>query len=119
MQKIVTNRCYGGFSLSHQAILRYAEIKGIKLYLEKDNGFTTYWTAPKDQRRGERRSEITLYDRSITRDDLALVQTVEELGEAADGGCAELGITEIPDGVEWEITEYDGLEYVAEAHRTW
>ena len=25
----------------------------------------------------------------------------------------------IPDDVEWQIEEYDGMEWVAEAHRTW
>jgi hypothetical protein len=25
----------------------------------------------------------------------------------------------IPDGIEWEIKEYDGLEHIAEKHRTW
>jgi len=35
--KVVINTCYGGFGLSHEAMLRYAEIKGIKLYLEKQN----------------------------------------------------------------------------------
>lgn len=32
MQKIVINDCYGGFSLSHEAIMRYAELKGITLH---------------------------------------------------------------------------------------
>jgi len=26
---------------------------------------------------------------------------------------------EIPDDVKWHIHEYDGLEHVAEDHRTW
>jgi len=30
-----------------------------------------------------------------------------------------LKIVDIPDGVEWEIEEYDGMEWVAEKHRTW
>jgi hypothetical protein len=25
----------------------------------------------------------------------------------------------VPDGVDWELSEYDGIEHVAEAHRTW
>lgn len=29
--KVVINKCYGGFSLSEKAILRYAEIKNINL----------------------------------------------------------------------------------------
>jgi hypothetical protein len=49
----------------------------------------------------------------------ALVQVVEELGEDANGSCAELAVVEIPDDVEWEIKEYDGREWVAESHRTW
>lgn len=53
------------------------------------------------------------------RDDLDLISLVEELGEKANGDCAELKILEIPDDVEWEIKEYDGNEWVAEIHRTW
>jgi hypothetical protein len=30
-----------------------------------------------------------------------------------------LRIVEIPDGVEWHISEYDGIEHIAENHRTW
>ena len=30
--KLVINKCFGGFGLSHKAIMRYAEIKGFKLY---------------------------------------------------------------------------------------
>jgi len=30
-----------------------------------------------------------------------------------------LRIIEIPDGVEWQIEEYDGDEWIAEKHRTW
>lgn len=48
-----------------------------------------------------------------------VVAIVEELGERASGDCAKLAIVEIPDGVEWEIDEYDGMEHIAEAHRTW
>lgn len=39
-----------------------------------------------------------------------LVQCVEELGEDANGPCAELAVIEIPDGVEYIIDEYDGME---------
>lgn len=31
-RKVVINKCYGGFGLSHKAVMRYAELKGIKLY---------------------------------------------------------------------------------------
>ena len=91
--KIVINRDHGGFSLSAQAARRYADITGTK--------FDPYGC------------------RSVARDDPALIQIVEEMGEAADGAYASLGIVEIPDGVQWQIEEYDGMEWVAEKHRTW
>jgi hypothetical protein len=59
------------------------------------------------------------YHREIARDDPDLVAVVRELGDAAGGKCAKLEIVEIPDGVKWQIEEYDGSEHVAEAHRTW
>lgn len=48
-----------------------------------------------------------------------LIQVVEELGHEADGSCAELKIVEIPDGVDYEIDEYDGNETIDEVHRSW
>jgi len=60
---------------------------------------------------------ISHYD--IPRNDPALVQAVEELGADADGDCAELKVVEIPDGVEFEIDEYDGMERIDEVHRSW
>lgn len=92
--KVVINACHGGFSLSDAAIHRYLEIKG----LEMSDDF---------------------YDRNILRDDTALVQVVEELKEAANGAFAKLKILDIPEDVDWHVEEYDGLEWIAEAHRTW
>lgn len=63
---------------------------------------------------------ISLPMRPENRTDPLLLQVVDELGsEKASGFCAKLEIVEVPDGVEWEIEEYDGLEWVAEKHRTW
>lgn len=53
------------------------------------------------------------------RTDPDLVAVVEALGEAANGNHAELRVVEIPDGIEYGIDEYDGIEQVAEAHRSW
>ena len=59
-------------------------------------------------------------NRPSVRHDPLLIQIVEELGsEIASGGCAELKIIEIPDGTDYVIEEYDGLETIAEAHQTW
>jgi len=139
--KVVINRCFGGFGLSHEATLRYFEIKGIDVYPEQDNAIWKLWTywivKPEDRiesREGEAfyamsmqerqaynkaHSEQTVYPREIERHDPVLVQVVEELGHKAWGSHAELKVVEIPDDVEYIIEEYDGLEHIAEVHRTW
>lgn len=140
MTKLVVNRCFGGFSLSADAIYRYAEMKGLTLYPEKCGigGLMDYWIVPPEERTGilpeemfykaseeqrkesnKRWGECMFYDRDLPRDDVLLVQIVEEMGAAANGSAADLHVVEIPDGVAWEIAEYDGNEHVAERHRTW
>ncbi len=60
-----------------------------------------------------------LYSRDIPRDDPELVRVVEEMGEKANGRCANLKVVEIPADVEWEIDEYDGYESIDEKHSSW
>jgi hypothetical protein len=138
MTKIVYNACFGGFSISEQALLRYAEIKGLTLYPEDAPMFPgsrhthrTYWLAPADQRDGILRDEdfmsaplderkasnetygkktIGLHD--FERTDPVLVQVVEELGAAASGSVASLAIAEVETGTRYRIDEYDGNERV-------
>ena len=88
--KIVINKCYGGFGLSEVAETRY---------------------------RNESGNTVPYYH--IPRNDPILVSIVEELGEDSWGGYAELSVVDIPDGVEWEIEEYDGNVWSAEVHRKW
>jgi hypothetical protein len=89
--KIVINACYGGFGLSKEALALF----------------------------NERSGTVVAYEDKIKRDDPILVEIVEQLGEAADGGFAELKVVEIPDDVQWQIQEYNGDEWIAEKHRTW
>lgn len=131
--EIVINRCYGGFGLSEAAILRYAEKKGLKLYSEEKRGVRKYFTVPPEQYHEMSKkwySEDGDYHRinekgwyfsyrDISRDDPLLVEVIKELGESANARFAELEIIEIPDDVSWEISEYAGMECVAEKHRTW
>lgn len=133
--KIVINTCYGSFGLSEKAILRYVELKGLTVYPEGTGLFTTYWLVPEgaredqsnyftwsleEQRASNKRFvKQVWHEREIQRDDPALVQVVEELGVDANARFAELEIVEIPDGVAWQIEEYDGFEHVAEKHRIW
>jgi len=55
----------------------------------------------------------------IERNNYKLIEVVETLGEEANACHAQLKIVEIPDGIEWVIGEYDGIEHVAEKHRIW
>lgn len=68
----------------------------------------------------ERAEKITIKTGRIeNREDPLLIQVIEELWEEASGRCGSLEIVEIPDDVEYTIEEYDGLEHIAEKHRTW
>ena len=83
--KVAINVVYGGFRLSEKAKKRYKEISGKELPWD-------YWDA-------------------IPRHDPALIQTIEELGEDANGDGDYITIEEIP-GNRYRIEEYDGIETI-------
>ena len=136
MRKIVINRCYGGFSLSVAGTKAYYACKGIPCYAFKNtykkNGnrfillkdgeeepmFASFYSI-ENPNEEKNRDNFFLSSRPEKRDDTDLVAVVEELGEKSWGSCAELKIVEIPNDVEWEIDEYDGLETVEEKHCSW
>mgnify|MGYP003637824389 FL=1 len=93
--RVVINTRFGGFSLSVAAQEEYARLSGIP--------FET----------------VPTFLESAARTDATLISVVNKLGDAASGRSASLRIIEIPDGVEFDIKEYDGWEHVAERHRTW
>ena len=55
----------------------------------------------------------------IDRSDKDLVSIVKEFGNTASGRSSELKIVEIPDDVDWEVSEYNGMEIIDEKHRSW
>lgn len=115
--KVVINRCFGGFGLSHEAIMKYSAVSGIPIIaVEREPKSSwcpyTYYT-------GSVADENYWSEYQIDRTDPSLVKVVEQMGEASWGDCAELSVVEIPDGVSWHIDEYDGIEHIAEDHRTW
>jgi len=139
--EIVINKCFGGFGLSPEATIEAwkrgsAIVQTYKAseYFHRETGYFSREAALKEWRdylAGGSKSSLFLTvfspdeslvlsgDRRKGRDCPVLVQIVEEMGELANGRCAQLAVVEIPDGVEYEIKEYDGNEYVAEVHRTW
>lgn len=113
MKKIVINRSYDRFCVSHKAFVRLRELGQQEALKETDRG--AYWP----RAAGPREPSLNQYGELIPRDDEMLVRVVEELREEANGHCADLKVVAIPDGVEWEIGNADGIEHVSEAHRTW
>ena len=53
------------------------------------------------------------------RDDPILVKVVETLGKEANTEYSSLKVVEIPDGVDYYIDDYDGMETIEECHRSW
>jgi hypothetical protein len=93
MPKVVINTCYGGFGLSEESLEDYRKRKNI--------------------------TDENFYHWDIPRDCPDLVAMVEEGGTDVDGIYSELKVVDVPDDVNWFIHEYDGMEHVAERHRTW
>lgn len=117
--KVAINRCFGGFGLSDEAFEKLLERKGIAF--EKEEKESPHWGSSyyKDGMCGADEGYLSPYDFYEDRSDPDLITVIEELGDAANGFASEISIIDIPEGVEWHIHEYDGLEHVAENHRTW
>lgn len=128
MTKVVINRCFGGFGLSMAAVEEYLKRKGKQAFFFSHVGNKLVPVTPGEDspfyfstRTNEDLTDAESYWHwsNLERSDPDLVAVVEELGEAANGRHAELKVVEIPDGIEYGIEEYDGIEWVAEKHRTW
>ncbi len=103
MHKVVYNACYGGFSLSNEAMDRMVEL-----------GYEGLQPNPEYNPNSKSMFDSHKYwgDYDVPRHNPILVQVVEELGEKANGSCARLAIEEV-DGP-YRIEEYDGFETVKE-----
>ena len=119
--KVVINRCFGGFGISNEAFEKLLIRKGIefdkidaKFKLRTD--LYDYYHAGHAGSDDHYLSEYIFYE---DRSDPDLIAVIEELGKDSWGWAAELAIVDIPDDIEWHIDEYDGIEHVAENHRTW
>jgi len=143
--KVVVNRCFGGFGLSDKAyewliahgipVKKYKkEVRGAdgRFKREPENDGKVIFDRSLDEDTKENFMSVgkekyikmrgRYWEVFIWRDERSwplLVQCVEELGKESWGRCAKLEVVEIPDGIEWEIDEYDGTERIAEVHRSW
>jgi hypothetical protein len=116
--KIVFNEAGEGISLSMTAIQRYAAIKGFTIYPTGADHETGFWTIPPEARlptpteTAPLAQRLAYFDhaqrrifepRTIARSDPALAQTVEELGDTANGPHARLKIAEVSLGERYRI----------------
>ncbi len=140
--KVVINDCYGGFGLSLKGQKEYLKLIGKEAFFYKqtayshnrdkeehtkigvDEGSLFSSTFTKDfgdthgkWKKADWKYHFMVYD--IERTDPNLIAVVEKLGEEANGSCSSLKIVEIPEGINWEINDYDGMESIDEAHRSW
>ena len=93
MKRVLINKCYGGFGFSEFLVTEYKRRTGEDIDSRYDDDF---------------------------RVDKTVIEIFEEFGsKKCSGGFAALKLIEIPDDVEYEIKDYDGIEWVAEKHRTW
>lgn len=145
--KVIINKCFGGFGISAEVLYELIKMKSkcitkqkIKNYYggDKFNWEKSYSDAQvkyiKKYKNGYsvHKYHSNLYkgdyvyflkndydNRISLRTHLDLIKVVKKLGKKANGEHAKLKIVEIPDGIKWEIDEYDGIETINECHRNW
>ena len=133
--KIVINSCFGGFGLSNKGIKRYLELQGKECwfykqtkyeyndgkdeYILSDENDDSLFVIFNTKYLGEVTNELDddFYYGDISRTDENLIKVVEELGSEANSRFSDLKIVEIPDDVEWDIDDYDGIETIHEEEK--
>ena len=135
--EVVINGCFGGFGISNLALLELIKMNS-KIVAKQT--FKKYYGSDKDYETDKVKLEVfkdgffsrpfsngVLYDNKfvyyvsyeLKRNSPDLIKVVKKLKEKANGHCAELKIVEIPDGVDFVIDEYDGIESIHEKHESW
>ncbi len=132
MHKIVINSCFGGYGLSPLAISKICKRKNIPcyIYVESDSDSNEYikvsptskelnghWWRVLNKDFGNVVNFEDISDEEeyvfedLPRHDKDLVAVVEELGDKANGYCADLKVVEINSNL-YRIDAYDGAESV-------
>lgn len=133
MHKIVINGCFGGYGLSPLAIYELCKRKGIDcyIYVESDADRSEYmkvsptskkinstWWYALNKDFGDVVKSDDISDdedyvdfEDLQRHDKDLVAVVEELGDKANGSCADLEVVETSSNL-YRISSYDGAESI-------
>lgn len=114
--KVVINADFGGFSISRKAA-EYMAAKGNNRAIKELARALKYADDPMGGWFGF--GYVDGMEGGYDRTDPDLISAIKALGDEANGDCATLKIIDIPDGIEWEIDNYDGSETIHERHRSW
>ena len=136
--KVILNKRYGGFCVSQEAYELYAKKKGIEIFsydMKLINGkpayrktnagssiFNTTFTKDFGDYVEMSDDDFDKYYLNLDeshREDPILIEVIEELGKRANGPFAKLVIIDIPDGMEYEIDDYDGVGTLHEKVKKW
>jgi len=147
-REVIINTCYGGFGLSDEAYEELIKM-GVpvrKYITEKENPKTglydikepnnegkvifdkeltplgedklndLYWKFKGDSNIEQRYWEVWS---NTDRENPLLIAVIKKLGAKANSWASKLKIVKIPADVDYTIEEYDGMEWIAEEHKTW
>lgn len=123
--KIAINSDYGGFSLSDE-VAKILREKGVKITFVGEN--YSDGSGPKQKLFCEDGShylsneDFGIVDNNYYkwRADPRLIEAIEQIGwDKSSARFSKIRIVNIPDDVDWDITEYDGIETIEEVHNKW
>ena len=136
--KVILNKCFGGFCVSQEAYELYAKKKGIEIFsydfrcenskptYRKTNAGSSIFNATFTKDFGDyiemSDDDFDKYCLNLNeshREDPVLIEVVEELGKRANSRFSELVVVDIPDGMEYEIDDYDGIETLHQKVEKW
>lgn len=100
--KVAINKCFGGFGISKQCYDLMVEMG----YVLKE----PFPNMPEDQ---------APFWAAKDRSNPIMIKAIETLGKKAWTRYSEIKIVEIPDGAEYEIDDYDGMETLRQPSQVW
>lgn len=138
--KVILNKCFGGFNLSHKAYKLYAKKKNLTLiryictfyeedghtemkYVKDDESSGILFKVYSTKDYGEETyniddKDIFTLDENM-RVDATLIEVVEELGDKANTHISELHVVEVPDDLDYVIDDFDGYETLHQKVQEW